>query len=307
MAALTPILEFSLEYLEQKNAAHAARLRRRLEQADPEDLAQASKFFTRYQSYIEKAGKSLSYGLDCYVQLVEHMVHERLEFLRSGRYANSSFAEVERQLYLNPEAFEYHMHGLVFAQFFWPDQAARFQFFAKQIRSRLTGKKRYLEIGGGHGLYIIEAISQAPPDMQFQLIDISPSSMELVQGIAEGLAIDFRLMNIFDYVPEEKFDFIALGEVIEHLEDPLALLRRVRELLAPDGTVFITTPANAPTIDHIYLFNSVDEIRAMLNEAGFSVLDECVAFGEPVTAERARKLKVAVMFAAFVGKRDAGG
>jgi 2-polyprenyl-3-methyl-5-hydroxy-6-metoxy-1,4-benzoquinol methylase len=228
------------------------------------------------------------------------MVFERLEFMRSGKYASSSFADVEKQIYLNPEMFEYHMHGLVFAQFLWPEQFTRFKFFSNNIGREFKSGSKYLEIGGGHALYILEAMNQAPENVSFQLVDISPSSMELAKGIMEGLKIDFQLKNIFDFAPEEKFDFITMGEVIEHVEDPLALLIKVRELLTPGGIAFITTPANAPTIDHIYLFNNAHEIRELFIKAGFKIVNEAVQFAENVTEEKARKYKIALMYAAFV-------
>jgi SAM-dependent methyltransferase len=297
---MTPLLQQMLAYIEQKDPAHAARLRVFIGQTDAAYAIKATEFFSRYKSYIETTGRSVEYGLDCYLKLCAHMVHERLEFLRSGSYANRSFAEVERQIYLNPEAFEYHMHGLAFAQFLWPEQYARFRFFSDHIGRELANGGRYLEICGGHALYILEAVSQAPQNVDFQLVDISPSSMALAQGIAQGLAVDFRLMNIFDFASDVKFDFITIGEVIEHVETPLPLLIRVRELLAPGGRVFISTPANAPTIDHIYLFNNANEIRAMLTEAGFTILREATQYSTNVTEEKARKLKVALMYAAFV-------
>ena len=297
---MDPILQYILDYLEQQNPAHGARVRLRLEAEDSRQLARASAFFARYKSHIETAGRTLEYGLDCYLKLVARMVHERMEFLRSGKYASSSFAEVEKQIYSNPDVFEYHMHGLVFAQFFWPEQAARFRFFSEHIGAELAHAKNYLEIGGGHALYLLEASDQAPPDLKLTLLDISESSMKLARGIARGLPVEFRLMNIFEYVPDTRFDFITLGEVLEHVEDPRALLEVVRQLLAPGGHAFISSPANSPTIDHIYLFHSAEEIRTMLNECGFTVLREKIQFSENVSEEKARKLKVATMYAAFV-------
>jgi len=91
---------------------------------------------------------------------------------------------------------------------------------------------------------------------------------------------------IFDYVPSRRYDFITIGEVLEHLEDPRAMLRRILELLAPDGRVFITTPANAPMIDHIYLFNNAGEIREMLRTCGFAIEVEASMFAEDKPAAR---------------------
>ena len=43
----------------------------------------------------------------------------------------------------------------------------------------------------------------------------------------------------FAFLP---FDLITAIEVIEHLESPIRFLRQCRELLAPEGTLLITTP-----------------------------------------------------------------
>lgn len=40
----------------------------------------------------------------------------------------------------------------------------------------------------------------------------------------------------------ERFDTVVAGEFIEHLEDPLGFLRRVREVLAPGGRLVLSTP-----------------------------------------------------------------
>lgn len=297
---MTSLLERVFDALARRDPAHAAKIRRHFADADPAARSAAEAFFSRYERAMRSRGRTLDEGIGCYLELVEHMAQERMHFLRTGRYRHTSFAEVERDIYLNPAAFEYHMHGLVFAQFFWPDQLARFEFFRHHVGAALPHGGRYLEIGGGHALYLGEAIRQAPPGAHFTLVDISPSSLELARGMTTGLPVDFVQANIFDYAPSERFNFVALGEVIEHVEQPRALLQRVRDLLTPGGTLFVTTPANAPTIDHIYLFNSVEEIRAVLVESGFQIIHERVVYAESATPENARKLKLPVMFAAFV-------
>ncbi len=310
---MKPLLSHILNYIKEKNPAHGAKLNGWILQMDENYFSAAEGFFSRYKTFIESTGKNIDYGIDCYLKLCAQMIYERLEFVRSGKYANTSFEEVEKSIYLNPEMFEYHMHGLVFAQFLWREQYTRFEFFSSHIRDFLSAKPQspqttdgrdsagtYLEIGGGHALYILEAIKKSNEKINFQLVDISPSSMELAKGIAKNLPINFLLKNIFDFSPEEKFDFITMGEVIEHVEDPLSLLIKVRELLSENGAAFISTPANSPTIDHIYLFNNADEIRSMLNEAGLEIIHEKTQYAEEMKEERAQKLKIALMFAAFV-------
>lgn len=45
-----------------------------------------------------------------------------------------------------------------------------------------------------------------------------------------------------DFDPEKPFDSIILEHVLEHVDDPVALLKRVSSWLAPDGKLFLGVP-----------------------------------------------------------------
>jgi 2-polyprenyl-3-methyl-5-hydroxy-6-metoxy-1,4-benzoquinol methylase len=45
-----------------------------------------------------------------------------------------------------------------------------------------------------------------------------------------------------EYVPGRKFDNIVLGHVLEHVDDPVTILSRVKSWLAPAGRVFAAVP-----------------------------------------------------------------
>jgi 2-polyprenyl-3-methyl-5-hydroxy-6-metoxy-1,4-benzoquinol methylase len=201
---------------------------------------------------------------------------------------------------------QYHMHGLVLAQFLWPDQYCRFSFFRDHLPHYRNRVGRYLEVGSGHGLYLLEAMRLLDRATSFDAVDISPSSMALVQGMVgdstQNRNVQFRLMDIFDLPEAEPYDFITMGEVLEHVEQPLNLLRRLHQMLSPAGRAYITTPANAPTRDHIYLFNNAAEIREMFTSAGFAIENEVAYYPAGVSPEKAARLKLPLMFAAFLKK-----
>lgn len=89
----------------------------------------------------------------------------------------------------------------------------------------------------------------------------------------------------------ELFDAIVLNDVLEHLPDPRAALGAVRELLAPDGVLFVSTPDVGATvarlsgrrwihlkpIEHLVYFDR-RTIARLLGEVGFSVV-ECRSIG----------------------------
>jgi 2-polyprenyl-3-methyl-5-hydroxy-6-metoxy-1,4-benzoquinol methylase len=225
-----------------------------------------------------------------------------VRFLETGQYSSKSFAEVNRRVYDNPEVMEYYMHAVLLSQFLWRHHYQMFCFFSKELEKRKASTKNYLEIGAGHGLQVAEAIRILDAESKFTVVDISPTSLKIARRLVADRRVNFILSDIFQYQPVGKFDFITMGEVLEHMEDPKALLKCVSGLLAEDGVLFITTPTNAPTIDHIYLFQSDEDIRNLISESGFTVVSEFSRYAEDVSAEIAERFKVTLHYGACLRK-----
>ena len=93
-----------------------------------------------------------------------------------------------------------------------------------------------------------------------------------------------------------------MGEIIEHVEDPGKILRSVHNMLADTGQLHITTCINCPTIDHVYHFKCVDEIKDLLAEAGFRVKRDILVPSENKSEDYIKKFKVDVSYAALLEK-----
>jgi len=68
-------------------------------------------------------------------------------------------------------------------------------------------------------------------------------SAEAISRARAAFGLDVRagsLERVADGLPP--FDVIFLGDVLEHVPDPVGLLRRVRAMLVPDGVVCVDTP-----------------------------------------------------------------
>lgn len=95
-----------------------------------------------------------------------------------------------------------------------------------------------------------------------------------------------------------------MGEVLEHVEQPLQMLKRINELLTEDGIAFVTTVINGLTIDHIYLFEDKETILALAREAGFDILDYiCVTAGN-ISLERAIRKNMAIDIAMIMKRKS---
>lgn len=292
-----------LEIIKDQNPIHYKRLKKMLSEQDSEFKTRAEKFFAQYLNYLNKNGKDLNYGVNCYLKMLSDIAYEHIKFLEKGKYSSTSFEEVQQRVYSNPEVMEYYMHGLLLSQFLWEQHYQILKFFTKGIMQRRQQIYKYLEIGAGHGLYISEAINLLDKNTSFDLVDISETSLSMSKEfIAEKNRVNFYKEDIYLYDKVNYYDFVTMGEVLEHVEKPLELLIKINSLLCNGGEAFITTPTNAPAIDHITLFNNVQEIRDLLTDANLLIIEEVVLPSEKVTEEVANELKITILYGAFVKK-----
>jgi 2-polyprenyl-3-methyl-5-hydroxy-6-metoxy-1,4-benzoquinol methylase len=293
-------LDQIMEQIAEANPIHAKKLRKNLGKQEQSYLDKTNDFLEEYISFAGRLGKDLEFGVECYLRMLSDFTQEYISFMNTGEYSTKSFEDANRRVYNNPDVMEYYMHGLLLSQVLWVHHNDIVLFFQKHLQESKGKVNRYLEIGAGHGMYISEAIKVFGNGVTYDVVDISPTSIELSQNFIKDDQVNYILSDIHDYTPSQKYDFITLGEVIEHVEKPVELLQVIKSMLTEDGCLFLTTPANAPAIDHIYLFNNAEDIRDVLKEAGFEIEHEIAKFVEDVPKEMAEKMKITLMYGAFL-------
>jgi 2-polyprenyl-3-methyl-5-hydroxy-6-metoxy-1,4-benzoquinol methylase len=284
------------------NPIHGKKLKKNLELFDDRYDELTDAFFKKYLPILQLEDKTLDYAIDCYLQMLADVTHETVEFLRTGTYTSTTFAEVNSRVYANPMVMEYYMHGLLLSQFLFKHHYQTLNFFINTLPQYANTTKSYLEVGVGHGFYLSNALDILDDKTRFTVVDISETSLKFAKQLTGDNRVEYNLRDIFEFDNQEKYDFITLGEVLEHVEDPLGLLVKLNSLLSDDGVLFFTTPTNAPAIDHIYLFNNVQEIRDIARAAGFRIVSEASFLSEDVSVERAEKYKIAILYNAFLKK-----
>jgi 2-polyprenyl-3-methyl-5-hydroxy-6-metoxy-1,4-benzoquinol methylase len=95
--------------------------------------------------------------------------------------------------------------------------------------------KKLLDIGAGSGILVEEA-----RQMGFDAAGIEPSRWLQDKARRRGLEV---VLGIFPH-PDlpGPFDVITLTDVIEHVSDPVGLLKAAGKALAPGGIIAVTTP-----------------------------------------------------------------
>lgn len=63
------------------------------------------------------------------------------------------------------------------------------------------------------------------------------------------------------------------------------------------GKAYVSTVINAPAVDHIYLFRSIEDVLSLVYESGLSVAEYACYTEQDVEIERAIKNKMAINIA----------
>jgi 2-polyprenyl-3-methyl-5-hydroxy-6-metoxy-1,4-benzoquinol methylase len=95
---------------------------------------------------------------------------------------------------------------------------------------------RVLDVGCGSGEFLLEMKAAG-----WTAEGVETDARAVARARERSLAVHEGTLESADYVPRS-FDAVTLSHVIEHLHDPVATLRRCRELVSDDGVVWIATP-----------------------------------------------------------------
>lgn len=143
---------------------------------------------------------------------------------------------------------------------------------------------RLLDVGCATGVLIDVARFRG---WEVQGVDISPYASEIARK--------YYNLDVFTGTLEEagyedaRFDLIYMHDLIEHVPDPMSLVKEARRILKPDGLLAINTPNAGGFLarvlgkrwfhyklqTHVALF-SPKTLGALLDRAGFRVLNTVV-------------------------------
>lgn len=111
--------------------------------------------------------------------------------------------------------------------------------------TRLTGGlqgKRVVDVGCGGGIL---SESLALQGAQVTGIDLAekPLKVAKLHQLESGVQVDYRLIAAEDLAVEEpeSFDVVTCMEMLEHVPDPVSVMKACARMAKPDGWVFFST------------------------------------------------------------------
>lgn len=168
-----------------------------------------------------------------------------------------------------------YLPGMLIAHFLWLHEYRHMRFFDSAFVSQiqLRADPVFAEVGVGSGVYSRRVLQQVPSARGIGY-DISPSSKAFAEDHMRAFGLENRYEGVLADAMAgqmQQVEWLICIEVLEHLEDPIAWLRRLREALVPGGRAFITAALNAAQLDHIYLYENSEQVIEQLRIAGFAV------------------------------------
>lgn len=290
-----------IEDVLKENPSHQPFLLESMEGVSESEYAELESYLT----YCSNRGHDSAFVAACYNVVVNDMFEEQIYFMRHKRYRAATRAEVENQVYHNPEYMQKYMYGVAITLVLWPTHRELHRFFHEMLPKSSEGN--YLEIGAGHGLYFMAAMRDSSYQ-HYTALDLSETSLRMTREVVESSHFgefsnyDLRLGDFLDMdITPAKYSAVVAGYVLEHVDHPIDFLRKIREVTTPDALIFLTTCINAPAVDHVLLLESIDELKELVGKTGLSWKQDCVAPYPRLTLEETLEMKMPLNIAMVLG------
>ena len=268
----------------------------------------AEKFSLNFKKYLSSQQANIETATQAYLKMCADMMITHLYFYKYYKYPLDDQKSAFEKVYDNVSEMKSYVYGIALSQFLWPTHYSMYSFFQNEIKKKELEIDNYLEIGCGHGLFLLEAINRFEDKINYEIVDISKTSIDITKSIIDfnvkkKLNIQYKLQDVLKYETKKKFDFIEMGEVLEHVDLPGKLLKKIKNLLEDDGKIFLSTCVDCPTIDHVYHFKSVKEIEDLIRSSGLTIKNRMVLPVEDLPMKEIIRRKITINYCALLSKK----
>ena len=115
-----------------------------------------------------------------------------------------------------------------------------------KIKNLMGGTGRILDIGSGPGLFL-----QAAMQSGWKALGIEPNNLAADHARSLGCEVIESFLDDIEINKIGKFNAIHCSEVLEHLVDPISVVKKMKDFLEKDGLVYCLVPNDFNKIQSI--------------------------------------------------------
>lgn len=119
------------------------------------------------------------------------------------------------------------------------DNTIQLQWYPQRVVQFSSGASSLLELGLGHG------ITTGVFEQHFKrhvVVDASPAVIDNFRQRFPHSKVEIAESYFETFDTAERFDVIVFGYILEHVDDPVLILKHFRRFLAPGGRMFVSVP-----------------------------------------------------------------
>ena len=127
---------------------------------------------------------------------------------------------------------------------------------------REISPRAVLDFGCGTGSQLTRPLAQTFPEISFLGVDPDPATIAWAQTQRNPANLSFALPA--DLPQDRRFGVIIASEVLEHVEEPAAVLRQLRDRLTDNGRMVVTVPNGYGPFEAVALLEALLTLAGLL-------------------------------------------
>jgi 2-polyprenyl-3-methyl-5-hydroxy-6-metoxy-1,4-benzoquinol methylase len=119
------------------------------------------------------------------------------------------------------------------------DNLLQLEWYPRRIVDLYPDANSLMELGLGHG---VTTNAFHPHFKRHLVVDASPAVIENFKKLYPDCKPEITCSLFEEFDSAERFDLIVFGYVLEHVDDPVVVMRHFKKFLSEKGRMFITVP-----------------------------------------------------------------